>query len=83
MQTEHLDHALEEEFAGHGDTIHKLKVANPHFKVLMEQNHALWSQIKNIQNGVTPAEDAILHGLEKQRLKLLDEIAALVRTAEG
>lgn len=83
MRTEHLDHALAEEFAGHGDTIHSLKVSNPHFKKLMEQNHALWTQIQNIQNGVTPTEDAMLHGLEKQRLKLLDEIAALVRAAEG
>ena len=31
MPTEHLDRALAEEFAGHGETIHKLKVANPAF----------------------------------------------------
>ena len=80
---EHLDHALEEEFAGHGETIHKLKAANPHFKALMQQTHDLWSQIQSIQNGLTPADDHVRHDLEKQRLKLLDEIAALVRGAES
>ncbi|MEZ5994393.1 MAG: hypothetical protein R3C25_01420 [Hyphomonadaceae bacterium] len=83
MQAEHLDQALAEEFAGHGETIHKLKLSNPHFKSLMEQNHALWLQIQNIQNDVTPADDATRHELEKQRLKLLDEIAALIAQAEA
>jgi uncharacterized protein YdcH (DUF465 family) len=83
MPTEHLDQALAEEFAGHGDTIHKLKVSNPEFKSLMVRNHAIWTEIRNIQSGVTPADDAYLTSLEKQRLKLLDEIAALIRNAEA
>lgn len=83
METEHLDYALEQEFAGHGATIHTLKVANPHFRNLLEQNHELWVQIKNIQNDVTPADDNIRRTLEKQRLKLLDEIGAMIRKAEG
>ncbi|WP_135212934.1 YdcH family protein [Vitreimonas flagellata] len=82
MQVEHLDQALAEEFAGHGETIHKLKIADPHFKTLMEKNHQLWTQIQNIQNGLTPASDVTLETLEKQRLHLLDEIAACVRKAE-
>jgi uncharacterized protein YdcH (DUF465 family) len=82
MQTEHLDNALAEEFAGHGETIHRLKVTDPNFKALMEQNHALWLQIQNIQNGVTPADDSVRRDLEKRRLKLLDEIAAAIAKAE-
>jgi hypothetical protein len=36
----------------------------------MEQNHELWSQIQNIQNGVTPAvRRQTLETLEKQRLQ--------------
>lgn len=80
---EHLDNALAEEFAGHGDTIHKLKVSDPDFRALMERNHALWTQIQKIQHGVTPAEDAVRHELEKLRLKLLDEIAAGIAKAEA
>lgn len=82
MQTEHLDNALAEEFAGHGETIHRLKTTDSHFKALMEQNHALWLQIQNIQHDVTPADDSVRHDLEKQRLKILDEIAAAVAKAE-
>lgn len=83
MHTEHLDLALAEEFAGHGDTIHRLKVEDPHFRALMEQNHDVWLQIQNIQNNVTPASDEARHDLEKHRLKLLDEIAALIAKAEA
>jgi uncharacterized protein YdcH (DUF465 family) len=78
MQTEHLDHALAEEFAGHGEAIHRLKIRSPEFKELMVQNHALWTQIRNIQNGVNPADDAYLETLEKQRLAILDEIARML-----
>lgn len=83
MPTEHLDQALAEEFAGHAETIHRLKVSSPDFKSLMVRNHAVWTQIHNIKSGVTPADDAYLHSLEKQRLKLLDEIAGLIRAAEA
>jgi len=82
MMTEHLDRALAEEFAADRDIIHQLKVANPHFKALMEQNHELWEEIQRIQNGVTPAADEHLETLEKKRLKLLDQIAVLVAEAK-
>jgi uncharacterized protein len=83
VETIHLDHALEQEFQGHGETIHKLKVSNAHFQKLMEKNHELWLEIKNIQNDVTPAEDKVLHGLEKQRLAILDEIAKMIKDDEN
>lgn len=79
MQDEHLDSALAEEFAGHGEAIHKLKLSNPHFKSLMQQNHALWLEIKNMQADVTPTTDEVRHELERRRLKLLDEIGAIIR----
>lgn len=80
---EHLDHALAEEFAGHGDTIHSLKMSDPDFRAMMEKNHALWLEIQAIQQDVTPAEDGVRHALEKRRLKLLDEIAARIAKAEA
>jgi len=81
--TEHLDRALSEEFSGHGETIHKLKTTDAHFKNLMTLNHDLWTQIQNMQNGVTPVDDGVRHDLEKKRLKLLDEIGAIIRAAEA
>lgn len=83
MTPEHLDHALEQEFAGHAETIHRLKVSDPHFKTLLEQNHHIWREIHNIENGVTPASDEHLTALRKQRLHLLDEIAKLIGAAEA
>lgn len=83
MAEEHLDHALEEVFAGHGETIHALKVSNAHFRGLMERNHAVWKEIRHIEDGVEAASDERLRNLHKERLRLLDEIAGMVRAKEG
>lgn len=83
MHNEQLDRALAEEFTGHGEIIHQLKVASPHFKSLMELNHKLWEEIQGIQNGTHPASDTHLETLEKQRLKILDEIAMLIAKAKA
>lgn len=83
MSIEHLDRALAEEFAEHGETIHRLKVSQPEFRKLMELNHAIWNEIQNIQNGVTPAADSHLEALEKRRLRVLDDIAAMIAAAEA
>ena len=79
---EHLDHALAEEFAGHSSTIHALKISDAHFRGLMQRNHALWLEIRDVQEGRKPASDEVRHDLEKKRLKLLDEIAAVIAKAE-
>jgi uncharacterized protein YdcH (DUF465 family) len=83
VQAEHLDHALEQEFAGHAATIHRLKVSDPAFKALLELNHQIWREIQNIQNGVAPASDDHLHALQKQRLNILDDVAKLIGDAES
>lgn len=83
MQDEHLDHALEGEFAGHGLTIHNLKISNAEFRTLLEQNHLIWREIHNIENGVTPASDDYLTVLRKQRLAMLDAIAQHIARAEA
>ena len=79
---EHLDHALQEEFSGHKEAIHALKLTDNHFKKLLIRNHALFEEINNIQNNITPSDDATLENLEKQRLAILDEIATIVRDYE-
>lgn len=74
----HLDHALEGEFGGRADAIHALKAKDAHFRGLLERNHALWKEIQHIQQGLEAAEDSRLETLRKQRLHVLDEIAALL-----
>jgi uncharacterized protein YdcH (DUF465 family) len=76
MAQPHLDRALAEEFSDRADAIHALRAKDPAFDKLLEQNHELWEQIQKIQEGITPTEDARLETLEKQRLLILDEIAA-------
>ena len=79
----HLDHALSEEFAGHAETIHNLKTTDAHFANLLTKNRELWDEIQKIQSGVEPTEDSVLEQLEKQRLVVLDDIAARIKAAEG
>jgi len=83
MTQEHLDHALAEEFAGHAQTIHALKLRDAHFAHLLERNHTLFKEINRIQSGIAPAEDAALERLERERLAALDQIAAAVAAAEA
>ncbi len=81
MDEVHLDHALSEEFGSQIDTVHRLKVSNPHFRVLMERNHVLWKDIQKMQNGLAPAADEARHDLEKSRLAVLDEMATMLDDA--
>lgn len=78
MSTTHLDQALAEEFADKAEAIHALKVSDPGFRDLLEQNHDLWKQIQQIQKGIAPADDAVLADLEKRRLLILDQIGARI-----
>jgi len=78
MSTDHLDHALAEEFADKAEAIHALKASDPNFRALLEQNHDLWKQIQQIQKGIAPADDFVLENLEKRRLVVLDQIGAQI-----
>lgn len=82
-RTEHLDQALAEEFAGHAETIHRLKTSDAHFRKLMEDNHDLWVRIQKMQSGQIPTDDKTITTLEKERLALLDKIAASIAKAEA
>lgn len=77
-----LSHDLAEEFPGKADLIRRLADESAHFANLLENNHHLWKEIQQIQKGIRPAEDAALDTLEKQRLSVLDEIAAMLASAE-
>ena len=48
----------------------------------MSRNHELWEEIQSIQNGIAPTTDERLETLEKQRLRILDEIAAAIAAAK-
>ena len=78
----HCPHELHEEFPHDACTLTRLKLTDNHFCNLAERYHALNRSIHRIEVQVECASDAYLTRLKKQRLLLLDEIAAIIEAAE-
>lgn len=74
----HVPHELHEEFPEHGGKLHELKLKDAHFARLADTYHEVNREIHRIETNVTPASDETLEGLKKQRLKLKDDIAAML-----
>ncbi|MEM7779473.1 MAG: DUF465 domain-containing protein [Pseudomonadota bacterium] len=79
----HTPHELHEEFPHDACTLTRLKLTDAHFCNLAERYHALNRSIHRIEVEVEPTSDAYLTRLRKQRLLLLDEIAAIIEMAES
>lgn len=79
----HTPHELHEEFPHDACTLTRLKLTDAHFCNLAERYHALNRSIHRIEVEVEPTSDAYLTRLRKQRLHLLDEIAAIIEVAEA
>jgi uncharacterized protein YdcH (DUF465 family) len=72
-------HDLAHEFPEYRDRIHDLKGTNRHFTRLMNDYHELSKELHAIEAGtITPADDYV-ELRKKQRLALLDELAAILR----
>lgn len=77
----HVPHELAEEFPDHRDTIHRLKTSNGHFARLFDEYHGLNREIhRHEANGIDVA-DEVIEGWKKQRLKLKDELFAMIAGA--
>lgn len=74
----HTPHELAEEFPEDHETLHMLKVSNPHFAHLADTYHDVNRQIHRIEALIEAASDETLNELKRQRLALKDEIAALI-----
>jgi uncharacterized protein YdcH (DUF465 family) len=80
----HTPHELHDEFPQDAETLHRLKLADPHFVTLAERHHVVNREIHRIESGIEAASDERLEALKKERLHLLDEIAAMIdREREG
>ena len=69
---------LHDHFPDDGDILHALKLDDAHFRALSDQHNLLAKQIYRIETDIEPASDAHLEALKKERLALLDEVAAMV-----
>lgn len=74
----HTPNELHDVFPADADALHRLKLGNPHFARLAERHHVLNREIHRIESEIEPASDDRLEALKKERLHLLDEIAALI-----
>lgn len=79
----HTPHELHEAFPHHAEAIHRLKLSDPHFARLAEQHHDINRAIHRAESEIEPASDAHLEDLKKQRLQLLDDIAAILDQAQA
>ena len=80
MNVDH--HDLHHEFPEYAEAIHSLKVGNKHFARLFDEYHALTSQVEAIEDRDSPVADAALEDLKKLRLKLKDELYAMLQAGK-
>lgn len=75
----HLPQDLHEIFPAAADRLRALKEGDRHFRTLAERYAALDDDIRRSETGVAAAmDDAHAEELKKERLALLDQIAAIL-----
>lgn len=72
-------HDLHHEFPEYKDAIHALKTGNHHFARLFDEYHRVNREIRRIEENEEPVTDMALEEMKKQRLKLKDELHAMLR----
>jgi hypothetical protein len=77
----HTPNELADVFPDQADALHQLKLTDAHFAKLADQHHALNREIHRIEAEIDAASDDRLETLKKERLQLLDEIAAMLQNA--
>jgi uncharacterized protein YdcH (DUF465 family) len=76
----HLPQDLHDVFPGDTDMLRRLKETDRHFVALADRYAALDDQIRRSETGVAPAMDDSQHDeLKRERLALLDQIAAILQ----
>jgi hypothetical protein len=74
----HVAHELHEIFPEFSDQIHELKQSDQHFHRFFEAYHELNREIHRAEAEVETLGDEALETLKKKRLKLLDQIQAML-----
>ncbi len=78
----HVLHDLHAEFPDDGDILHQLKVSDPHFRAISDRYQEINKEIHRIESEVEAASDERSEELKKQRLLILDEVAAMITKAK-
>lgn len=73
------NHPLARDFSEHKDKIHQLKLSNSHFARLNEQYEEVDKAVIRLETGVEHASDAELDTQKQKRVRLKDELYALLQ----
>ncbi|MEJ1158004.1 YdcH family protein [Prosthecomicrobium sp. N25] len=77
----HTHHELAELMPEYADDIHKLKMSDSHFARLADEYHEINRQVHRMETNVEPASDEAIEVAKKTRLRLLDQIRAILARA--
>lgn len=75
------NHDLAHELPEYKDLIHTLKTTNAHFRKLFEEYGAVTKEINNLEFTTEVYTDEQIEELKKQRLKLKDDLVAIIQAA--
>ncbi|MEL6977755.1 MAG: YdcH family protein [Pseudomonadota bacterium] len=76
-------HALPEAFPDHQDLVKRLRAEHAHFAKLADDYDVVNESIHRGETNIEPMDDFHMEDLRKQRLRLLDEISAMLREASS
>lgn len=74
-------HELAEDFSQEADKIHQLKTQNAHFAKLAADYHEANRAVHRAETGLEPLEELAEMALREERMRLKDEIAAMLAAA--
>ena len=74
-------HDLLDEFPEYKNEISKLKTDNQDFARLYDEYHKVNAEVRNVEEHDVPISDVAFEELKKHRLKLKDEVYALLLEA--
>lgn len=72
-------HDLIHEFPEYKERIHELKVSDTHFARLFDEYHEVEHEVRRIEEGNETPSDEYTEELKMRRLKLKDELLALLK----
>ncbi len=75
----HVPHELIAEFPELAFKITEMKTSEPHFARLYEEYHEVNRAIHRAETNIEPTDDTRMEEMRKHRLKLKDELYALLK----
>ena len=75
------NHNLLKEFPEHKERIHDLKMKDKHFAQLLQSYEQTDKELFSIENEAETPSDTYTETLKKKRLKLKDELIAIIKKA--